>query len=231
MAGPLGRTTARSGPENRDHAKPRRSGPNFRAAQRWVKGHGQTMRGGPGPEYHLARSAGDRPKGPAVPPARPIGPGKAPATCAGPTGQQFLSWPVRLEERLARWAGRCVGGSYQGLRPWLGEWLALWAVRRPVRAGKTGTTPNPGGPAPTLCPPGPTVCDGLWASDTGGPGAGRPPRMRSGWTGEPAQRASRSPSPAHRAGKGRQRDVPAQRANNSSRFVSPVFDGSFGIRA
>jgi hypothetical protein len=49
----------------------------------------------------------DRPKGPAILPARPIGPGKAPTKCPGPTGQQFFSWPTWFEERLARWAGRC----------------------------------------------------------------------------------------------------------------------------
>jgi hypothetical protein len=92
-------------------------------------------------------------------PAGRVGPT---TTSAGPTGQPFLALPARFVERLARWAGRCGGGSHQGLRPWLGERLALWAERRTVRTSKgrtskgTGTSPSTRGRLTVLrsCVPG-----------------------------------------------------------------------------
>jgi hypothetical protein len=98
----------------------------------------------------------NRPNGPAIPPAQPTGLGHAPPTktFSGPTGQPF---PPR-----GLWNGRpvgpdeIVGGSpdLQGLRPWLGEWLALWAGWRPVGGGQTRIAhTRPGAPTGPEPPP------------------------------------------------------------------------------
>jgi len=106
-----------------------------------------------GPRGLTAGRTGKRrtgPKGQPFPQPGPSGRERPTERCIGPTGQQFLSMPAWFEERLARWAGRCVGGiRHQGLRPWLREWLARWAGRWPVRARKTRTTPTSGRATPT----------------------------------------------------------------------------------
>ncbi len=88
----------------------------------------------------VARAAGQQasggPRGQPFSQPGPAGRAGPTTTCAGPTGQQFLSPPARFVERLARWAERGGGGSHQGLRPWLGERLALWADRRTIRDRK-----------------------------------------------------------------------------------------------
>ncbi len=85
---PLGPDDGPFEPENHD--------PPGRPAPRFVTDHGQTMREVPRPEGHLARATGYRPKGSAIPPARPSGPGKPHSTtCVGPTRQKFNVRAVR----------------------------------------------------------------------------------------------------------------------------------------
>ncbi len=101
---------------------------------------GRLWRGGRGGRRLAAQGASRSPS-----PAQRAGldrPRPVPAQRANP----FLSMPARFVERLARWAGRGGGGSHQGLRPWLGERLALWAERRTIWTSKgTGTySLNPG---------------------------------------------------------------------------------------
>ena len=116
MAGPLGRTMARWAEKPRTTPTPRPA-PNVRPSGPNSRPFGPTVceatranaAGGSGavrpPRTSNRSPASTGPKGHLFPQPGPSGRERPPTTCAGPTGQPFLSWLARLGDRLARWVG------------------------------------------------------------------------------------------------------------------------------